>query len=118
MTSTARPIPTATTPTQGAQAVDERYLAISLDAVEARTQTKFEQLLGEIKLLAANVAHLSTDLVSVRNEVGEAKNAAASGKTYVIGTGIALAGFMIGVFAFGWQILDAATGLFQAGAAK
>ena len=118
MASTPHPVSQPTSPTQGGQFVDERYLAVSLKAAEAQTETKFALLLSEIKLIALSVSHLSTDLGVVRSEVGEAKAAAASGKTYVIGTGIALAGFMIAVFAFGWQILDAASGLFQAGAAK
>lgn len=104
--------------TEGVMSYDERLIEAKLEAVEARTETKFAQLLGEIRALAISLTHLSTDIGIVRGEVQEAKTAAATGKTYVIGTGIALGAFIIAVFAFGWQILDAASGLFQAGASK
>jgi outer membrane murein-binding lipoprotein Lpp len=112
VTDVRKATPTAGEPTL----VTDQLIDAKIALAEARTETKFEQLLGEIRVLGTNIAHLSTDLSTVRNEVGEAKNAAASGKSYVIGTGIALAGFIIALFAFGWQILDAASGLFQAGA--
>ena len=44
----------------------------------------------------------------VSGQVKEAKDAAASGKTYIIATGLAIGGFIVAVFAFGGQILDLA----------
>lgn len=103
---------------QTESSVDARFVELSIEAAEARTETKFAQLLGEIRVLGEKVSNLAGDLTNARTEIGEAKAAAASGKTYVIGTGIALGGFIIALFAFGWQILDAASGLFQAGGVK
>lgn len=108
--SPSRPPLAATSPTAY---VEERLVDAKLDAVEARTETKFAQLMGEIKLISASIGTLSSDIGKVSNEVGEAKAAAASGKTYVIGTGIALAGFFVGMFAYGWQIVDVVSSLAQ-----
>ncbi len=98
--------------------VDERLLNAKLDAVEARTETKFAQLLGEMKTLGVNVGHINTTLFELKTDVAAAKTAAAGTKTYVIGTGIAIAGFVLAIFAFGVQVLDIATALFSAGGAK
>lgn len=92
-------------------AYDERLIDAKMEAVEARTDTKFAQLMGEIKLVGASISTLSVDIGKISTEVSEAKAAAASGKTYVIGTGIALAGFFVGVFAYGWQIVDVISSL-------
>lgn len=122
---------TATTPTttQGSPFVDKDYVAVQvaaqeklfaakLETTEARTDSKFAELLGELKTLAVNVGHIDTTLSEIKTDVAGAKAAAAGTKTYVIGTGIAIAGFVLAIFAFGVQILDIATALFSAGNTK
>ncbi|MBX7482717.1 hypothetical protein K3174_09240 [Qipengyuania sp. 6D47A] len=110
--------PKQTRATSSNDHVDERLLNAKLDAVEARTETKFAQLLGELKTLGVNVAHINDTLGGLKTDVADAKAAAAGTKAYVIGTGIAIAGFVLAIFAFGVQILDIATALFSAGGAR
>jgi len=98
--------------------VDERLLNAKLDAVEARTETKFAQLLGELKSLGTSLNHIESTLADLKGDVADAKSAAAGTKSYVIGTGIAIAGFVLAIFAFGVQVLDIATALFSAGGAR
>ena len=106
MTASAQSAPTAT-----ANYVDDKLLTARLEAVEARTETKFAQLLGKLDLLAEQIKPLS-------GEIKEAKDAAASTKTVIFGASLTLGGLIIGLFAFGWQIMDLAAGLFQAGGVK
>ena len=93
--------PIQSSPTATAYSIDEKYLAARLEGVEARTDTKFERLIGKIDALAASVAALGA-------QVKDAKDAAGSVRPYVIATGLAIGGFVVGIFAFGAQILDVA----------
>ena len=108
---TRKEMPSAPTLTPGGSYVDEKLLTAKLEAVEARTETKFAQLLGKLELLAAKIEPLS-------GEITEAKNAASATRSVIIGTGITLGGLIIGLFAFGWQIMDLAAGIFQAGGTR
>ncbi|MEK6637618.1 MAG: hypothetical protein AABY88_05990 [Pseudomonadota bacterium] len=108
--------------TEGMMSYDERLIDAKLEAVEARTETKFAQLMGEIKLISQSISDLSGKVGDVKTEVGtlDAKiasvaSATAGVKWNIITTGLVLGGLFIAVAAFGVQILDAAQGLFSAG---
>jgi hypothetical protein len=92
------------TSTSGVQYVEERLLTARLEAVEARTDVKFAQLIGKLDAFGTKLDSLST-------VVGEAKAAASSVKPYVIGTGLAIAGVIVAIAAFGAQILQTAFAL-------
>lgn len=101
--------------TQTTSFVDEKYLNAKLEAVDARTETKFAQLLGELKAVNVNISGITTTVGELKSDVAAVKSAASSTKSYVIGTGIAIAGFIVAILAFGAQILGLATSLFAAG---
>ena len=108
--------------TEGVMSYDERLIDAKLEAVEARTETKFAQLMGELKLIATNVATLGgqmsdirSDIASVKTEVGAVKTATASVKWNLVALGLTMGGLFIAIAAFGTQILDLAQGLFSAG---
>lgn len=81
--------------TAGASYVDEKLLTAKLEAVEARTETKFAQLLGKLDTLGERLTGLNdrmsgfdTKLDAVDGHVRSAKS------TYIaiaLGTGIAVA---------------------------
>lgn len=108
--------------TEGAMSYDERLIDAKLEVVEAHTETKFAQLMGELKLIATNVANLGgqmsdirSDIASVKTEVGAVKTATASVKWNLVALGLTMGGLFIAIAAFGTQILDLAQGLFSAG---
>jgi hypothetical protein len=69
-TTSQAQVPTPSVPTSY---VDQRLLDAKLEAVEARTETKFAQLLGELKVISANVANLGSQIGDVKTELGSKK---------------------------------------------
>lgn len=90
--------------------IDEKYVDAKLEVVEARTDAKFAQLLGELKGIASAQERLETKMTSVETE-------AKTWKWNLVMTGLALGGLILGLFAYGTQILELASGLVGAGAA-
>lgn len=91
---------------------------VELLLVEARADTKFAHLLGELKVISANVANLigqiasiKTDINRVETEVGGVRAATAGMKFNILASGLALGGLIIALAAFGSQILDLVQGL-------
>lgn len=91
--------------------VDERLLDAKLEAVEAHTETKFSQLLGEMRLIGERVTSLTDKVGGVEKRIGEVDGHLRSAKsTYIaiaLGTGIAVAT----LFYAAVQIFEAAGGL-------
>ena len=98
-------------PTHSVAFVDDRLLKAELAAVEARTETKFAQLLGELKVISANVVNLGTRIDSVNTELGNVKNATAGVKWNIVATGLAVGALILGLFAYGQQMMQVASGL-------
>lgn len=107
----------ASAPTSGAHAIDERLLNAKLEAVEARTETKFAQLMGKIEMLIESVAGVKDDVRQLDTRMGgfdgkleavEAKvfNLKAIVVTTVIGAFIGMAALVIGMLAYTVQIAD------------
>lgn len=102
----------------------EALIDAKLEAVEARTDTKFAQMMGELKLISQSIGDLSGKVSDVKNDVATVEGkvasvaaATAGVKWNILTTGLVLGGLIIAVAAFGVQILDTAQGLFSAGAA-
>lgn len=98
----------------------EQLLDAKLDAVEARTETKFAQLLGRLDLLVERVGNLKTDVGHLDGKMtiveGKVINAKTTMITTAIATGIAVAALAWGgvqLFQGGMGITAAA---YQSGA--
>lgn len=90
----------------GALKMDEALLNAKLEAVEARTDSKFAQLLGELKVISANVTSLGTQISDVKAELTGVKSATASVKWNILATGLAIGGLIIAIAGFGASILQ------------
>lgn len=102
--------------------ISEQHLDTKFEACEARTDTKFAQLMGEVRLVSVNVAHLATEIAEVKAnqhttdaKLEAVKAATATVKWNIVTLGLTLAGMIIAIFAFGFQIMDMAQALFTAG---
>lgn len=102
--------------------VDEKVFEARIDALkadtlrhievaEARTDTKFAQLMSKIDSIAISLASLDSKVEGVNTEVVNVKGATASVKWNIVATGLALGGLVFGLFAFGGQMFDIAAGL-------
>lgn len=89
--------PSASTP------FDERLLDAKLEAVEARTETKFAQLLGKIDLLVQGVGDLKSEVSKLDGKIGEVDSHTRAGNRGVI-TAIIATG--LGVAALAWAGLQ------------
>lgn len=97
--------------TESVMAYDERLIDAKIEAVEARTETKFEKLLGELRVISTNVANLGAQMIDIKTEVGAVKTATAGVKWNIVALGLTMGGLIIAIAAFGTQILDLATSL-------
>lgn len=122
MANSPRPATNPTAPTQGANPIDERYLGAVLDAAEARTETKFAQLIGKIDLIGERIGALSGEIAGLKGQVnvidGHTRSARTSIIVAIIGTALALAALAWG----GVQIFQSGMGItataYQTGAAS
>lgn len=93
-------------PTNTAQCVDEKLLVAKLEAVEARTETKFEKLLSEIKLVGASVGILTAQVAEVKTDIAGVRTATAGVKWNIMATGLTIGGLIIAIAGFGASILQ------------
>lgn len=94
--------------TPGTESIDERLLNAKLEAVEARTETKFAQLLGKIELVAGSINALDTKVSELGTELGNVKAGVSSAEGLIVTTVIASA---IAIAGLAW----AGVALFQGG---
>lgn len=66
--------------------VDERLLDAKLATVEARTETKFAQLIGKLDLIASDVGKLSTATSEMKASIAELDKKTGNTRTIVITT--------------------------------
>lgn len=99
------------TTTPGAAYVDEKLLTAKLEAVEARTETKFAQLLGKLDTLGERLTGLNDKIggfdAKIESVDGHVRNAKATIVAVILGTGIAVAALAYAAV----QIFEAALSL-------
>ncbi len=100
-------------------AYDERLLDAKLEAVEARTETKFAQLIGKLDLLAAGIGDVKGKIAELDVKVGVVDGHTRTAKRELIIT-VVTTGLALGALAWGGvQIFQGGLGLsssaFQAG---
>ena|SRR5579884_839276 len=102
----------ASAPTPGTRYVDEALLDAKLQASEARTETKFAQLLGKLELIGQQIGGLNDKIGGFDKKIGDIDGHVRSAKsTYIaiaLGTGIAVAALAYAAV----QIFEGALGLF------
>ncbi len=91
--------------------VDERLLSAKLEAVEARAESKFSQLLGELKVISVNVSNLSTQMSEVKTELSDVKKSTAAVRWNILATGLAIGGLILALASYGQQMMQIALGL-------
>jgi len=103
--------PAKSAPSPSLNYVDAKLLDARLEAVEARTETKFAQLLGKLDTLGERLIGLSEKVASVDAKVaavdGHVRGAKSTIVAFVVGSGIAVAGLAYGAV----QIFEAALSL-------
>jgi hypothetical protein len=98
---------------------DERLIDAKLAAVEARTETKFAQLIGKMDLISQGIAGVKSDIGRLDTKIDTVDGHARSGKLQVI-VAIVTTGFAaVGLVWGGVQIcqggMSLTSGAFQAG---
>ena len=91
--------------------VDERLLTAKLEAVDARTETKFVQLMGKVELIVGSISALEGKVDGLKADVSGVKEATASVKWNILAAGLAVGALILGLFAFGTQMFELAAGL-------
>lgn len=109
--SMAQPSPSTAAPSAATPSLDERLLDAKLAVVEARTETKFAQLLGELKVISASVSNIGQQVSDVKAELTSVKAATASVKWNILAAGLAVGGLILALAAYGQQMLQLASGL-------
>ncbi len=86
----------APAPSPGAKYVDEKLLTAKLEVAEARTETKFAQLLGKLDTLGERIGSLNDKIGGLDTKIGEVdghlRNVKGTILAVMIGTGIGVAG--------------------------
>jgi hypothetical protein len=96
MTQAAQsPRQTTSGATEGALEMHSRMTDLKIAASEARTETKFAQLMGKLDVLVTGVGDLKTEITRLDGKIDTVDGHARAAKTTivatVIGTGIAVA---------------------------
>lgn len=101
--------------------VDERVMAAKLETIEARTETKFERLIGKIDALAVTLSGVSGDVASLSVKIGEvdahARNAKSVIITTIIGAAIGIVGLAFAAVAIFQSAMGTTATAYQSGMA-
>jgi hypothetical protein len=88
----------------------EALMDAKLDAVEARTETKFAQLLGKLDLLGEKISGVSTDIGELKISVADVERKTTNTRvivvTTILGAFIGIAGVVYTVAAYSVAIAD------------
>lgn len=95
-------------PTLHQIAFDERLMDAKLEAVEARTETKFSQLLGKLDAISERIGALTVNLAAVDKKIDGVEATAKNAKSTITWAVVASA---IGIAALAY----AAVAIFQSG---
>lgn len=114
--------PAGQTKGQSPMTVDDRMLDAKIEASEARTDSKFSQVMAELRVLGTHVQAVNSKVDSAASkidkldeDVGKVRDATSQLKWNIVAVGLALGGLFIAIAAYGTQILELAVGLFSAG---
>lgn len=103
-----------------ANTIGESLLNAKLEAVEARTETKFAQLLGELKVVSATISNLDGKFGALDRKIDDVDKNTKSAKAVIITTVISTAIGLAALAVAGAQIFQGGLGLgvsaFQAAA--
>lgn len=117
----AQTAPQAAATSAATPGFDERIIDLKLAAVEARTETKFAQLIGKLDLIAERLGGLNTQIVAIDGKVEKVDAHTRSVRSTiiatVIGTGIAVAALAWGGVQIFQGGMGVSAGAFQAGMA-
>ena len=90
--------------------LDAAQTEAKLEAVEARTQTKFAQLLGKMDLLGEKISGVSNDISDLKLAIGRVDSKTSNTRiivvTTIIGAFLATAGIVYTVAAYSVAIAD------------
>ena len=102
--------------------VDERLLAARLDAAEARTETKFAQLLGKLDVFGTQLTHIAKDVGDLKGSISGIESKTTNTRiiivTTVIGAALTVVGLTYGIIGYGHQVADTISSAFAAGQAE
>lgn len=90
--------------------VDERILAAKLDLAEAKTETKFSQLLGKLDLLGLQMSGLQTKMGELDVQIAAVDTHARGAKSTIIATVIGAAIGIVGLAFAAVAIFQSAMG--------
>lgn len=102
-------------PTQTHNFVDERLLDAKLEAVEARTDSKFAQLMGKIDVLTEKIGTIGTNQKTIEDSLGRIETKADNTRVIIISSALAVVAILYGLMGYGHQIADSVMGAFAAG---
>jgi hypothetical protein len=95
---------------QSTSSFDDRFLDAKLEAVEARTETKFAQLLGKMDLMVQSIAEARTDIAGLDAKITAVDTHARSTKSTIIATVIGAAIGIVGISFAAVAIYESAMG--------
>jgi hypothetical protein len=87
--------------------MDAQHLDAKLEAVEARTDTKFSVLMGEIKSMAVDMRSINNQVSKVDKHLDKVEETLSNMKWHMVYIGIAIVTAIIAVLAYGLQMFDA-----------
>lgn len=102
--------------------VDDRLLDAKIQASEAKTDSKFSQVMAELRVLGTHVQSINSKVDSAASkidkldeDVGKVRDATSQLKWNIVAAGLTLGGLFIAIAAYGNQMLELAAGIFAAG---
>lgn len=105
--------------TQETPSFDERLIDAKLEAVEARTETKFAQLMGKLEALGVRLDGIKTSITDLRGDVSALETKSDNTKVIVISTviasAIAIVALTFAMIAYGQSVADTLVSTFIAG---
>ena len=99
--------------------MNEALLNAKLDAVEARTETKYAQLIGKMDALATGISDLKTEITSVKGDVANVERSVRQRRweiiVAVVTAGLAIVGLTYAAVQIFQGGMGATATAFQAG---
>lgn len=99
--------------------VSEALLEARIEAVEARTETKFAQLMGKLDLISERIGGIASDVSDVKGDLktldSKTNNTRIIIVTTVIGASLTIVGLTYGIIGYGHQVADTISAAFAAG---